>query len=321
MLYHDLLTNNFKLIHKPTCNIPVYEKHFAKFRNQAIVFWEIGVGKGGSLQMWKRFLGPFAHIVGIDINPDCKVHEEDRISVCIGDQSDTAFLQEVIDKYGLPNIVLDDGSHIMKDVCATWDFLYDKLPNNSVYMVEDIATAYWESYGGGFKREGTFIEKCKSLIDSINAQPTRNNFADTTHSMTFYTGSIVFDKMNFKTADMKGIEVPPPAPCKVNVEGAKDAISRGIYSGRVYLYGAGGHTIELLDTLGNEWVSKLTAILTNEQIKNKMFSTGNSKVKIENIETLVAGDTIIVSSMIYQDTIFKRIRHLMEIGVNVVKLY
>ena len=45
--------------------------------------------------------------------------------------------------------VLDDGSHQMHHIVATFNFLYQRLPKNGVYMVEDLHTAYWKEYGGG----------------------------------------------------------------------------------------------------------------------------------------------------------------------------
>ena len=35
----------------------VYEKFFSKFKNKKIIFVEIGIFNGGSLQMWKNYFG------------------------------------------------------------------------------------------------------------------------------------------------------------------------------------------------------------------------------------------------------------------------
>ncbi|MDR0305574.1 MAG: hypothetical protein LBI42_01925 [Chitinispirillales bacterium] len=148
MLFHDFLTNEQNVLSKGSHYFPIYEKHLKKIVNSSVNFWEIGVHRGGSLQMWKRYLGPFAKIIGIDISRHCKLYEENQINICIGDQTDTAFLQSIIDKYGPPDVVLDDGSHVMKHVCATFDFLYDKVTKNGVYMVEDLCCAYWDELGG-----------------------------------------------------------------------------------------------------------------------------------------------------------------------------
>ena len=196
MLYHDFLTNEQRRIHKVPHYFPIYERHFSKFQNQSIVFWEIGVAGGGSLQMWQRYFGSFATIVGIDINPECKQYEENEIKVCIGDQKDKGFLQSVIAQYGAPDIVLDDGSHIMSDIRQTFEFMYDKLSKNGVYFIEDLCTAYWDSHEGGLRREGSIIELSKDLVDSLNARHSNLPlaFAESTFSICFYDSIVVFEK-------------------------------------------------------------------------------------------------------------------------------
>ena len=49
----------------------IYDRHFSRFRNRDIALLEIGVAGGGSLEIWRRYFGPKARIVGIDINPAC----------------------------------------------------------------------------------------------------------------------------------------------------------------------------------------------------------------------------------------------------------
>ena len=198
-IWSDFLTNDQRLIHKWTHYMPVYERHFARFVNRPLTFLEIGCGQGGSLQMWKRYFGPFAQIIGIDINPGCKQFEEEQIEIRIGDQSDEQFLAGLLAEFGSPDIVLDDGSHMMNHVVTTFQFLYPRLEKNGIYMVEDLHTAYWQEYGGGFRREGTFIELCKNLLDELNADWTREklpptDFTRSTLSMHFYDSLAVFER-------------------------------------------------------------------------------------------------------------------------------
>lgn len=198
-LWSDFLTNDQRLIHKWKHYFPAYERHFSKFVNTDVVFLEIGCGEGGSLQMWKRFLGPYARIVGIDLRPECKEFVEDQIEVRIGDQSDQAFLSEVTSEFGTPDVVLDDGSHMMSHIHATFSVLYPKLPRNGVYLVEDLHTAYWSEYEGGLRRKESFIESCKDLIDELNADHSRGSlaateFTRTTQSLHFYDSMVVFEK-------------------------------------------------------------------------------------------------------------------------------
>ncbi len=198
-LWSDFLNNRDRVIHKWPHYFPIYERHFSPWVNKSLLFFEIGVYRGGSLQMWKKYFGPHVRIVGIDIKPKCKRYEEEQVSVRIGDQSDHKFLSELIEEFGPPDIVLDDGSHQMEHITSTFEYLYPKLSKYGVYLVEDLHTAYWEEYGGGLGRESTFMEHCKSLTDKLNTEHTRgvlaeDDFSKSTLSMHFYNSIVVFEK-------------------------------------------------------------------------------------------------------------------------------
>jgi hypothetical protein len=198
-LWADFLTNDARLIHKWKHYFPIYERHFGAFVYKPLTFLEIGCGEGGSLQMWKRYFGPHATILGVDIRPECKNYEEDQIEVRIGPQQDLEFLKTLIEEFGTPDIVLDDGSHMMSHMVATFEFLYPRVAKNGVYMVEDLHAAYWDEYGGGYLRRGTFIELCKNLIDELNADHARGalaatEFTNTTLAMHLYDSVAVFER-------------------------------------------------------------------------------------------------------------------------------
>jgi len=210
-LYQDFETNEKKPIHKWLHYFPIYEKHFAQWCNKTITFWEIGVSNGGSLQMWSRFFGPLATVVGIDIDPNCAQHEGTNIHVSIGDQSDTNFLQNVIDKFGAPDVILDDGSHRMDHLKKTFEFMYPKISKNGVYMVEDLHTAYWEEFGGGVDKPDSFINLSKRMIDSLNAAHSRGVVPEDfithhTFGMSFYDSIVVFER---GTVPIKTAKITP----------------------------------------------------------------------------------------------------------------
>jgi hypothetical protein len=198
-LWADFLTNEQRVIHKWKHYFPIYERHFRDYVYKTVTFIEIGCGEGGSLQMWKRYFGPHARIVGLDTNPGCKAFEEYQIEIRIGEQQDTRFLHRVVEEFGAPDIVLDDGSHMMSHVGASFNFLYPKLSTSGVYMVEDLHTSYWEEFEGGLNRTGTFIQLAKHLIDELNADHVRQGLAPTeftrsTLSMCFYDSVLVFER-------------------------------------------------------------------------------------------------------------------------------
>ncbi len=198
-LWAEFLTNEGRTIHKWTHYFPVYESHFGRYVNRPMTLLEIGCGRGGSLQMWKRYLGPFAQIVGIDIAAECRAYEEDQIAVRIGDQGDTGFLDAILAEFGPPDIIVDDGSHMMRHVRASFAHLYPRMSATGVYLVEDLHTAYSPQFEGGLHSENSFIELCKGLIDELNADHAGEALAPTaftrsTLSMHFYDSVAVFER-------------------------------------------------------------------------------------------------------------------------------
>jgi cephalosporin hydroxylase len=198
-LYSEFLRHQGRKVHKWTQYFPMYERHLGRYRNLPLTLLEIGSGEGGSAQLWKRWLGPYAQIVSVDINPACAKFEESQIAVRIGSQADPAFLNNVLAEFGRPDIIIDDGSHVMSHVVTTFRQLYLRLSPNGVYFVEDMHTAYWDEYEGGLHRPGSFIELCKHLIDELNADWSRNalpatEFTRNTTSMHFYDSAVVFER-------------------------------------------------------------------------------------------------------------------------------
>jgi hypothetical protein len=107
----------------------------------------------------------YAQIFGLDIIPESKGLEEEQIQVRIGDQSDEQFLLSVIEEAEPAQIIIDDGSHVMAHITASFRCLYSRMAPDDVYLVEDLHTAYWEEYGGGLHKPESFIEFSKNLID------------------------------------------------------------------------------------------------------------------------------------------------------------
>ena len=73
--------------------------------------------------------------------------------------------------------------------------------DGGVFLIEDLHTSYWNRYGGGYKRAGTFIEYAKDLIDQQNAWYSRDpesfrvdEYSRTIRGMHVYDSIIVFDK-------------------------------------------------------------------------------------------------------------------------------
>jgi cephalosporin hydroxylase len=161
--------NTGRLAHKWVHFLPVYDRVLADYRDRPVTMLEVGVAQGGSLEMWRHFFGPSATIYGVDINPDCAERFDPPNEVRIGSQADPAFLRRVVEEAGPPDIILDDGSHVASHQRATFDALFPLLKVGGLYMIEDLHTAYWPNFGGGYRRAGTAIELVKDLIDDQHA--------------------------------------------------------------------------------------------------------------------------------------------------------
>lgn len=198
-LHQYFINNPTKRLHKWLHYFDIYEKHFDRFVNKSPTILEIGVHGGGSLEMWKNYFGDRAKIIGIDINPECKIHESEGIEIFIGSQDDTALLNSIKEKYNKFDIVIDDGSHKMSHMKKTFLELYSSVQERGLYLVEDTHTCYSNKYEGGLRKPDSFIELAKELVDHLNASYTKgeipiSTFTTGTSSISFYDSIIVFEK-------------------------------------------------------------------------------------------------------------------------------
>lgn len=214
-------TNRGKIIHKFLHYFEIYDRHFSRFIGKDVVILEIGVFKGGSLELWRHYFGSKCKIYGIDINPECKKLESEQIEIIIGDAEDRDFLRTIKEKIPKIDILIDDGGHTMNQQIVAFEELYPFISPDGVYLCEDLMTSYMDAYGGGYKRKNTFIEYSKRLIDYLNAWHFKerkswylnkktgvNEFTLSTYSMHYYNAVLVIEKrkMNPPSAAMIGNE-------------------------------------------------------------------------------------------------------------------
>lgn len=198
-IHKYFLNNSETVIHKWIHYFDIYERHLSRFINKSPTIIEIGVGGGGSLAMWANYFGTGSKIIGIDTNPDCKKYEKENIEIFIGSQDCKNITDSIFQKYPKIDIVIDDGSHIMNHMISSFKILYEKISVNGVYIVEDTHTCYWHEFGGGLKKEESFIEFAKNKIDEINAVHSRGavpvtHFTKHTDQISFYDSVVVFEK-------------------------------------------------------------------------------------------------------------------------------
>jgi cephalosporin hydroxylase len=148
---------------------PIYQRHLEQYRGLPVRVLEIGVYRGGGLELLRHFLGPEARLVGIDIDESARLATGARHPVEIGDQADPDFLRLVSERHGPFDVVIDDGGHTMNQQIASVEALFPLLSERGTYLVEDCHTSYWQAYADQGPDGQTFIEWVKDRIDDLNA--------------------------------------------------------------------------------------------------------------------------------------------------------
>ncbi len=181
--------------------LDVYHRYFERYRGTDVHIVEIGVANGGSLEMWKDYFGPEARIFGVDLHDGHKDLEDEQTTILVGDQSDRSFLRELVRTVPRIDILLDDGGHSMEQQIVTFEEVYPHIEPDGLYVCEDTHTSYWQKYGGGYRKPGTFNELTKTFIDKLHAwhtpesaPPRIDGFVRSTRAMHWYDSIVVLEK-------------------------------------------------------------------------------------------------------------------------------
>ncbi|QHJ01332.1 class I SAM-dependent methyltransferase [Xylophilus rhododendri] len=195
------MRNGGNAIHKWVDYFEVYHRAFARFRGREITFVEIGVQNGGSLHMWRDYLGPQARIIGVDVDENCKALKKHGFDIWIGDQADPAFWRKFCKENPDIDVVLDDGGHTMVQQINTFDALFPVLRNGGCYLCEDTHTSYFPAHGGGVGRTDTFLDFAKGLVDEMHAwyhapleSLDHEYIAQHLYSLSFFDSIVVMEK-------------------------------------------------------------------------------------------------------------------------------
>lgn len=189
---------------KTTSYFPIYGRLFRHLRNTACTFVETGILDGGSLFMWRSWLGPEARIVGIDLNPEAKKWEAHGFEILIGDQGDPTFWASALPKIGRIDAFLDDGGHQSFQQIITVSSLIAHCQNDCVVAVEDTYCSFMHDFSSHGKH--SFLEYSKAATDCIvgrsfpmypNRTPSPYNVASVRQfanlfSLQFYNGVVAF---------------------------------------------------------------------------------------------------------------------------------
>lgn len=133
----------------------------------------------------------------------------------IGDQSDEAFLASIIEEFGVPDVVLDDGGHRPELMVGSFQFLFPRMPKNGVYLIEDTHATYWKEYGAVPGQPNDFMAFAKDCVDRLHADYTAgaiepNFVTNKTFGISFYDSIVAFERADvFRREEMTTGNRPP----------------------------------------------------------------------------------------------------------------
>jgi hypothetical protein len=175
---------------------PVYQELLQPFVGKPVTIVEIGILNGGSLFMWREFLGPQARIIGVDNNPNAKRMEAHGFEIFIGDQADAAFWADFFAKVGPIDVLIDDGGHTNRQQITTVESAIDNVRDGGLVLIEDTHTSYMKHFGNPSRfsfmnfayRVGDAIQARCPITERIGA----NRFAGAVWSVTVFESMVCF---------------------------------------------------------------------------------------------------------------------------------
>lgn len=238
----------------------IYEKELSPFQGKNVTMVEVGVLDGGSLFMWREFFGQNARIVGVDANPLAKRWEEFGFEIEIGDQASSHFWSSFFDKFGVIDLLVDDGGHTNKQQSSTLINCLKKVRPGGLIIVDDTHSSYLSDFGN--PSCASIVEFSKLGVDAIQARFPKNELkmnelSRNVWSIRFYESIIV-------------LEIDP-SKCKIN----KLAENSGIILGN-----------ETAEDFRNYNEGKLTSLLrtisTIDALKGLSVGNTHSSLKFIN---------------------------------------
>lgn len=124
----------------------IYDEIFAKYKNKPITFVEVGVLHGGSLFMWRNFLGESARIIGIDLNSAALKWNNFNFEIYLGDQGDPNFWLNFYSSVGPIDVLLDDGGHTNKHQIITSLSSVSNINDGGLLVIEDTHTSFFKDF-------------------------------------------------------------------------------------------------------------------------------------------------------------------------------
>lgn len=159
-----------KVSDKWSSYLTLYELVLSPIRQTVQSLLEIGVQNGGSLELWAKYFAGAQHIVGCDIDPKCAnlTYDDARIHVVVDDATLLTTRDKVARISTSFDVVIEDGSHIPREVIAAFLRYWPMVKPGGVFIAEDLHCDYFPGHEGGIAKRSIANRFFAELVHIIN---------------------------------------------------------------------------------------------------------------------------------------------------------
>lgn len=150
--------------------LDIYWTLFEPIMQTELDLLEIGIQNGGSLEIWAKLFPNAKNLIGLDSDRKCSElrFSDSRIKLWVGDGADVTardYVRKISSDLG---IVIDDGSHVSRDIIRSFLIFFPLVKPGGIYVIEDLHASYWADWQGGISHPESSMQFLKLLADVVN---------------------------------------------------------------------------------------------------------------------------------------------------------
>ncbi len=154
---------------------------------------EIGILHGGSLFMWREFLGPKARIIGIDLNANAIKWRDHGFEIYIGSQSDPDFWEHLKTVVQDLDVILDDGGHTNEQQMCSVIFGSSLVKDGGLLVIEDTHASFWANFGNPSKYSfSNFAHRVSDDLTKFGRNEKATRLSQTVSQVRFFPSITAF---------------------------------------------------------------------------------------------------------------------------------
>jgi hypothetical protein len=109
---------------------------------------EVGIANGGSLQTWRNLFGPGARIVGVDLNPQARVLEDEGFEIFLLDTGLPESWKQLDEHmHRQVHLLVDDGGHTNRQQISAILHGIDLVIDGGWLVIEDLHASFMGEFG------------------------------------------------------------------------------------------------------------------------------------------------------------------------------